>query len=324
MNYKKTLRSAELSIKNKDYASCVMQCGTLMESALRDLLHLINKDGDLAEKNRIHEAECLIGNGKLSLSKMGLGQIIGVYRKADAWLIVRKYVKDNCSFVKKIDFDEFVELRNAAIHNKGEEFSYDKAYEDCFLPVRRLLIQLDFLVEETDPEIKEPVTIQKQKKICLLKDCKSTLEESWNYCPSCGSATKISCKSCGEELKPQMKICPYCETRVKEISKKENQSNIDELRMFVRGALLDNFLSPGENKLLELKRVELGVTEEDYQKLKDEYLDESVKIYINLLETIGIDNNVSKEERAFLDKKKEQLDLDPWLVKKLEKTYLPK
>ena len=68
MNYKKTLRSAELSIKNKDYASCVMQCGTLMESALRDLLHLINKDGDLAEKNRIHEAERLIGNGKLSLS----------------------------------------------------------------------------------------------------------------------------------------------------------------------------------------------------------------------------------------------------------------
>ena len=77
-------------------------------------------------------------------------------------------------------------------------------------------------------------------------------------------------------------------------------------------------------KLLELKRVELGVTEEDYQKLKDEYLDESVKIYINLLETIGIDNNVSKEERAFLDKKKEQLDWTPWLVKKLEKTYLPK
>ena len=48
----KTLRSAELSIKNKDYVSCVMQCGTLMESALRDLLHLINKDGDLDEKKQ--------------------------------------------------------------------------------------------------------------------------------------------------------------------------------------------------------------------------------------------------------------------------------
>ena len=324
MNYKKTLRSAELSIKNKDYASCVMQCGTLMESALRDLLHLINKDGDLAEKNRIHEAERLIGNGKLSLSKMGLGQIIGVYRKADAWLIVRKYVKDNCSFVKKIDFDEFVELRNAAIHNKGEVFSHDKAYEDCFLPVRRLLIQLNFLAEENDTQIKETIDSKKQRNICLQKDCKSSLEESWNFCPSCGTATKITCNCCGEELKPQMKICPYCETRVKEISKKENQSNIDELRIFVRGALLDNFLSPGEKKLLEEKRIELGVTEEDYLKLKEEYLDEDVKTYINLLETIGIDNNVSTEERAFLDKKREQLALDSWLVKKLERTYLPK
>lgn len=322
MNYKKTLRSAELSIKNNDYGSSVMQCGSLMESALRDLLYLINRDGDLDEKNRIHEAERLIGKGKLSLSKMGLGQIIGVYRKADAWLIVRKYVKDNCSFIKKIDFDEFVELRNAAIHPKGVVFTHDKAYEDCFLPVRRLLIQLDFLAEEKDEEITETV-VEKQKNICLQKNCESTLDESWNFCPSCGTATKISCKSCGEELKPQMKICPYCETRVKEISKKENQSNIDELRIFVRGALLDNFLSAGEKKLLELKRVQLGVTEEDYEKLKDEYLDDNVKTYINLLETIGIDNNVSKEERAFLDKKNSQLGLDPWLVKKLEKTYLP-
>ena len=75
------------------------------------------------KKNKIHEAERLIGNGKLSISKMGLGQIIGVYRKADAWLIIRKYVKDNCSFIKKIDFDEFVEFRNAAIHNKIEVFT---------------------------------------------------------------------------------------------------------------------------------------------------------------------------------------------------------
>ena len=59
MNYKKTLRSAELSIKNNDYGSSVMQCGSLMESALRDLLYLINRDGDLDEKNRIHEAERL-------------------------------------------------------------------------------------------------------------------------------------------------------------------------------------------------------------------------------------------------------------------------
>jgi hypothetical protein len=321
MNYKKTLSSAELSIKNKDYASCVMQCGTLMESALRDLLYLINKDGDLDEKNRIHEAERLIGKGKLSLSKMGLGQIIGVYRKADAWLIVRKYVKDNCSFIKKIDFDEFVELRNAAIHNKGEEFSYDKALEDCFYPVRRLLIQLDFIAEEKSAEITETV-VEKQKNICLQKDCKSSLEESWNFCPSCGSATKISCISCKEELKPLMKICPYCETRVSEVTKKENQSNLDELRVFVRGALLDNYLSPAENRLLKVKRIELGVTEEEYINMKEEYLDDNVKRYIDLLETISIDHQVSKEERSFLDKKIVQFGLDQWLVDKLENTYL--
>ena len=183
---------------------------------------------------------------------------------------------------------------------------------------------MDFLNEENNTDSTETVVVKKQKNNCLLKECNSILEESWNFCPSCGTATKIICKCCGEELKPQMKICPYCETRVKAISKKETQSNIDELRMFVRGALLDNFLSPGEKKLLEEKRIELGVTEEDYLKLKEEYLDEDVKTYINLLETIGIDNNVSKEERDFLDKKKDQLGLDSWLVKKLERTYLPK
>ena len=117
---------------------------------------------------------------------------------------------------------------------------------------------IEFLDEENDAEITETFGSKKQKNICLQKDCKSSLEESWNFCPACGTATKITCKSCGEDLKPQMKICPYCETRVKEISKKENQSNIDELRIFVRGALLDNFLSPGEKKLLRAEANRIG------------------------------------------------------------------
>ena len=38
---------------------------------------------------------------------------------------------------------------------------------------------------------------------------------------------------------------------------------------------------------------------------------------------IAIDGVVSEQDRSYLDNKIEQLNLDPWFVRKLEKTYLP-
>ena len=252
---------------------------------------------------------------------MGLGQIIGVFRSCDGWSIVRKMVKDNCSFINKMDFDEMCDLRNRAVHYPNEIISAEEAYEDFYLPVRRMLHKLE-LIGDTN-ELKVSKSKAKPLTSCKADGCDFRLDETWKYCPACGTQTILFCTNCDEELNAKMKICPYCETHVTKISKKEQKTNIDELRILVKGALLDNIINKSEKALLESKRVELGVTEEIFEELMDTYLSNEVKKYTDHLETIAIDGVVSVEERAYLDKKIKQLNLDPWVVKELEATYLP-
>jgi hypothetical protein len=322
INFEKSLNTAKNLYLEENYQASVRESGTILENSLKKLLNNILLGKNNEDKQVIIKAEAKIGNGKTTIASMGLGQVIGVFRSCDGWSIVRKMVKDNCSFINKIDFDEMCELRNRAVHNPNETISGEEAYEDFYLPVRRMLHKLE-LIGDVKSEAKVSKDKAKPLTSCMLDDCDFPLDETWKYCPSCGNQTSLFCTHCDEELNAKMKICPYCETHVTKISKKEKETNIDELRILVKGALLDNIINKSEKALLESKRIELGITEEIYEELMDTYLSDEVKKYTDHLESIAIDGVVTVEEREYLDKKVKQLKLDPLVVKELEATYLP-
>jgi len=321
MDFEASLKTAEELCKKKNYHASVRESGALLENLLRKLLNdVIIKSKDSNDKQLILDAEKKIGKEKLTISSMGLGQLIGIYRSCDAWKIIRKMVKDNCSFVNKLDFDEMCELRNKAVHNPDSKITYDEAFGDLYLPVKKILYKLE-IIEANSKNVK--VSTHTEPGTCKSGNCSQPMKKSWNYCPECGCPSHINCSNCERELLPDMKICPYCENPVTEFAKKEKQSNLDELRILVRGALLDNYINKAEKSLLESKRIELGIEDDEFEKLKNEYLSPEVKDYTQALEMISIDGIVSKEERAYLDKKIVDLKLDETLVKQLEKTYLP-
>ena len=322
INFEKSLNTANNLYLEENYQASVRESGTLLENLLKQLLNNILLGKNNEDKQVIIQAESKVGKGKTTISSMGMGQVIGVFRSCDGWSIVRKMVKDNCSFVNKIDFDEMCDLRNRAVHYPDETISAEEAYEDFYLPVRRMLHKLE-LIGDVKSKPSAPKIKTKPLTNCKADNCNYQLDETWKFCPSCGTQTVLFCTNCDEELNAKMKICPYCETHVTKISKKEQQTGIDELRILVRGALLDNFINKSEKKILESKRIELGITEEIFEEIKDEYLSDEVKKYTDHLETIAIDGIVSSQEREYLNKKIVQLKLDQDLVEKLEATYLP-
>ena len=322
MNFEESLNTANNLYLDGKYQASVRESGTILENLLKKLLNNILLGPNNDDKQIIINAEAKIGNGKTAIYSMGLGQVIGIFRISDGWSIVRKMVKDNCSFISKIDFDEMIELRNKAVHHPNESMSAEDAMDDFYLPVRRMLHKLE-LIGAPKPVTKVVKQNQKSLANCKIDNCGYSLDETWKFCPSCGNQTTLFCTNCDEELNGKMKICPYCETLVTKLSKHEQQTGIDELRILVKGALLDNFINKSEKLLLESKRVELGISEEVFEKMIDDYLPDEVKKYTDHLESIAIDGIVSKEEREYLNRKIEQLSIDPLLVKELEAIYLP-
>ena len=56
---------------------------------------------NIDEKTKKIEVERTIGKGKLTINDVGFGQIIGVYRIANVWDILKRTVKSNLSKLKK-------------------------------------------------------------------------------------------------------------------------------------------------------------------------------------------------------------------------------
>ena len=96
----------------------------------------------------------------------------------------------------------------------------------------------------------------------------------------------------------------------------------DEYRFLCRGAYLDGIINVRERRLLDKKRMELGLSTEEAELIERKCAPDNVVEYTRFVEGVLVDGVITEVERAFLEKKARQLHLNPGLAREIEEVAL--
>jgi uncharacterized membrane protein YebE (DUF533 family) len=96
----------------------------------------------------------------------------------------------------------------------------------------------------------------------------------------------------------------------------------EEYRVYCEGSYLDGVVNIRERNLLDNKRLELGLTTEQADKIERQCAPENVVEYSRFVEGVLIDGIITEDERAFLQKKIKELNLDSWVAEQIEQTII--
>ena len=320
--YEKGLQSVGGLLKKKRWGLCIKECGALLERALRHLLQdLLDSLKDKKVRDTILAAQKRIGKDKSSIKSFRLPQLVDTLNEPEVLGELQKKVTSNLHKTKKINWDQVVEWYNTSTHSRDmatldEGDAMQMAYwlkvflYDCELAGRASTIA---------PIPKEARSLEE----CPY--CKEPIKGDWKFCPECGVALKVTCKACYRVLAPDFRICPYCETHVSRrggAETDETQRALEEYRILCVGTYLDGVINIRERKLLYNKRLELGLTVEQAEKVERQCAPLNVVEYTRLVEGVLVDEVITKDERAFLQKKAKELNLDSWVTKQIEETTI--
>jgi hypothetical protein len=137
MDYEPGLTLIESLLDQQEVRSCIRECGVLLEAALRrTIIQLASELEDMADKRAIQVAEEAHGHGSKSLQQPGFGQLVGVYRDAKIEKILKRVHASNIRRVRKIDWQQAIECRNAVTHEREDSglgaTSYGPDEEDLY------------------------------------------------------------------------------------------------------------------------------------------------------------------------------------------------
>jgi hypothetical protein len=68
------------------------------------------------------------------------------------------------------------------------------------------------LAEAYERSLEEEALLQDIEERLVCPGCKQTVQDNFQFCPSCHTRLKKVCPGCGELLRLRWKICPYCGT----------------------------------------------------------------------------------------------------------------
>lgn len=310
------MRLAEGHLKKKEWASCVRECGALFEKTLRELLgDLLDSIEDKAARDQILEAQSKLASGKSAFQRLGLAQLMRVYTEGDVFDELRKHLTSNLQKIRRINWDQVVEWYEQSRHTPSS-IDHDDAAEMAYW-VKVFLHDCELAgdvagVGVVCEEARSP-------EQCPL--CAEDLMKEWSFCPACGAPVKVTCEACHRALAPDFKICPYCETPVRGGARGMGPADRaqEEYRILSIGAYLDGVVNLREKKMLNRKRLELGLSTEEAERIERQCAPENVLEYAGLVEGVLVDGVISEQERAFLDKHTERMGLDRWIVEEIEK-----
>jgi len=66
------------------------------------------------------------------------------------------------------------------------------------------------LAEAYERSLEEEALLQDIEERLVCPGCKQTVQENFQFCPSCHTRLKKVCPGCGELLRLRWNICPYC------------------------------------------------------------------------------------------------------------------
>ena len=320
--YANALKNAQEALRQEQFGPCVRECGAILEKALKDLLSDLTRSmEDFVERKRITEAEERIGEGKATFQRFGLGQLVGLYREAKVFDRLRRKRDSNLQKIRRINWDQVVEWRNRAAHSGGaDQLDEDDAMQMLHW-LKVFLYDCELLGREEEAGAKvDGGPAPPPPPECPV--CKCKVEPDWTYCAKCGCALRTTCDQCDRPLAAGFKVCPYCEAPVQRKRQETTDQAVaaeEEYRIMCRGAYMDGVLTARERYVLNSKRLELGLTTKQAERIERECVPGNVMDYHHYVEGVFVDGIIDDYERDFLDKKAKELAVDPEMARIIEK-----
>jgi len=320
--YEKGLQSAGDLLNKKRWGVCIKECGEFFEKALRQLLQdLFDSLKDKEVLGAIMAAQKRIGKDKSSLINFGLDQLIELYKEEDVFDELQKKLTSNLHKTKKINWDHVKEWHNVST-NSQDIASLDEG------DAMQMAYWLKVFLYDCELAGGAPTVAPIPKEARSLEECpfcKEPIKGDWKFCPECGVALKVTCEACNRVLAPDFRICPYCEASVHRrggAKTDEGKRALEEYKILCVGTYLDGVINIRERILLDNKRLELGLTAEQAEKIERQCASENVVEYTRLVEGVLVDGIITEDEHTFLEKKAKELNLDNWVADQIEETIV--
>ncbi len=316
--YEKDLQIPEELLKEKHWTACIRKCGALLENAMKKLLkNLLDSLKDDKILDTIMEAQKKYGKGGSTYKHFELNQLISLYNEASVFDELQKMLTSNLHKTKKINWDQVSEWYEIS-KQKGDTRSIDEGDAMQMLYWTKIFLY-DCELAGSAPTVSPVPEDKRSPDECTF--CEEPLDSDWNFCPECGAALKITCEVCHRILAPDFRICPYCESHVIRRGTAEPDSvqmAREEYRILSVGTYLDGVVNMRERTLLDNKRLELGLTADEAEKIERQCAPENVVEYTRLVEGVLVDGVITDDERSFLQKKSKELDIDDWATSQIE------
>ncbi len=312
---------SDLADKN-EWGESIKACGQLLTKALKKLytdMPAESLDDQLLQ--RINEVEGHIGQGQRSVDDFDLVEMINFYKDTELFTELRRRLTSSLHTIAQVNWDRLILGYSNAI-NPDHAKSVGKM-DACEIMYWTKLILYDCELAGAKREVLQVPEEQRVLSTCPM--CEASVVEDWNYCPSCGGPLKLVCMNCQRALAPTFRICPYCETRVKREERSENkeiQSARKEYRITCEGAYLDGVVNFRERKLLNDKRLMLGLSDAEAYEIERQCIPPNILEYTRLLEGVLVDGKIDDHEREFLTTKAKELGIDSWTTRQLEEVSL--
>jgi Protein of unknown function (DUF499) len=148
MDYAEKLQQVDQLTFNGHHAQSVIAAASVLEELLRQLYQQVQPRLAPADQQTIAEKMSKLGHGK-PISELTLGQIVGLYREAQLFDKIEKYLDRKLPRLRAADFNNFVELRNRAAHQAAEVHEDDARWAASQLHV--WVREAGLLEEKTPP-----------------------------------------------------------------------------------------------------------------------------------------------------------------------------
>lgn len=300
-DYKDRLERIESLVKQKFYPSAILNSFRIVEIGLKDLYLQLKKYLQDREKedlwNQLHVDFARIKSEPFEFQKASLGSMIMFAKHTAYWDYIREMCESNLRFVRMVNWDQIRRLRNKITH-ENISISRDDALEVLFWT--KVFLYESGLI----PGKKNPITEVLEAECSA---CNFTVSLSWNYCPSCGKATKEGCPVCGQKNHNSNKICLHCDSVLMKTD--NSKEEIKLYKSYVEAVWADWTVTPLERQWLQQKRLDLGITLEEAEKIELQIIPKNYFIFSEIIEATRVDGKIDRFEREFLRKKAVKLNI---------------
>ncbi|MDP6630924.1 MAG: zinc ribbon domain-containing protein [Kiritimatiellia bacterium] len=322
--FSKKFREVERHLEEREYDSCVADCGRLFEVAMRDLLkelkQTVRKGAD--EEALLKAQQAIATKSDNTFVDFGLGELIALYHNANVLTLLKSLKASNLAHTRRIDWGEVSHLRNIAVHGPRREDSPITDHHAWQMAswLKAFLLETELLDGVDHGQTHGGHKPTKRDTSC--PGCETALEDAWRFCPSCGSNVHYTCPNCSRDLHAEWKICPYCETRTHRDTEGTASMEANEYYYMCRGVYIDQVVSARERMMLDKLRLELGLSSEEAETLEKRCAPLEVISYQVAVEAAFLDGEIDKHEREFLDMKASELKIDPEVAAEIEQQCL--